>query len=136
MILSPKILPTRKMINAHCADPDITSRHARERVRSDIETAVTCDVLHTRVAFIEGATRRASEALEFLFSSGCRVRRGGRGKQIWLWHRLEQLNQNSISNVISCRLVTTARLQWRRWASHARQMSGGKVFKRCSLIHL
>lgn len=77
MISSPKILPTRKMINAHCADPDITSRHARERVRSDIETAVTCDVFHTRVAFIEGATRRANEALEFLFSGGCRVRRGG-----------------------------------------------------------
>lgn len=58
-----KILPTRKKINAHCTDADITSQHACERVRSDIETAVTCDVLHTRVAFIEGTTRRASEAL-------------------------------------------------------------------------
>lgn len=50
-------------MNAHCAHPDITSLHTRERVRSDIETDVTCNVLHTCMAFIEGATRRASEAL-------------------------------------------------------------------------
>lgn len=81
MISSTKILPTRKTLNTHCLDSEITSWDACEGVRSDIETAVTCDILHTRGVFIEGATRRASEALEFLFSGGgCRGRWGEEGK--------------------------------------------------------
>ncbi len=76
MISSHKILPTHKLMKAHCAHPDITSRHARERVRSDIETAVTCNVLHICVAFIEGATRRTSER-SFSFSSAVAAGGGG-----------------------------------------------------------